>query len=169
MIAGQDIFNYIGIDMGWVVLGLAAVYLLMLILILVLFVKNSKLKKKYNAFMAGEDGRSLEKIMLERFDQIDNLNGHMEVVDGHLNKVDQILMSTYKKMALIKYDAFQEMGGGLSFVLVMLTAGNNGFVLNSVHSSREGSYIYAKKVVNGECSIELSEEEAKALQQAMHS
>lgn len=53
-----------------------------------------------------------------------------------------------------------------SFVLVLLTAENNGFILNSMHSSREGCYTYSKEVVNGETFVILSEEEQQALNEA---
>ena len=42
----QEIFNYIGIDMGWVLIGSVAACLLMFLLIIVLFIKNSNLKKE---------------------------------------------------------------------------------------------------------------------------
>ena len=69
----QEIFNYIGIDMGWVLIGTIAACLIMLILIVILFVQNSKLKKKYNTFMSGEDGRTLETIITSRFKEVDDL------------------------------------------------------------------------------------------------
>lgn len=167
MMTGQEIFNYIGIDMGWVLIGAVAACLLMLILIIVLFVKNHNLKKTYRSFMAGENGKSLEKVITERFKEIDELNSHIKVVDNRLEKIDGTLLHTYKKMALRKYDAFQEMGGELSFVLVMLTASNDGYIVNVMHSTREGCYIYAKNVINGTCDIELSEEEKLALEEAI--
>ena len=46
---------------------------------------------------------------------------------------------TYQKMGLIKYDAFNEMGGKLSFSLAMLDVRNNGFIINAMHT-REGCY-----------------------------
>ena len=167
MMTGQEIFNYIGIDMGWVLIGAVATCVLMLILIIVLFVKNHNLKKTYQSFMVGENGKSLEKVITERFKEIDNLNNYMEIVDSRLNKIDGTLLHTYKKMALRKYDAFQEMGGELSFVLVMLTTSNDGYIVNVMHSTREGCYIYAKNVVKGKCDIELSDEERLALEEAM--
>ena len=54
----------------------------------------------------------------------------------------------------------------MSFVLVLLTADNNGVIINSMHSSREGCYTYAKEVVNGEAFVILSEEEQQALEEA---
>ena len=58
------------------------------------------------------------------------------------------------------------MGGQLSFSLALLDENNNGFLINSVHST-EGCYSYTKEIKQGECSISLSEEEVKALELAM--
>lgn len=166
MKTGQEIFNYIGIDMGWVLIGAVTSCLLMFVLIIILFMQNNKLKKSYDTFMAGEDGKSLEEILRERFDEVDDLKEDIKGIDKHLEKIDGILLNTYTKMALLRYDAFQEMGGNLSFIIVLLTSSNNGFIINSVHSTREGCYIYGKKIVNGECEIELSLEEKEALEEA---
>ena len=69
-------------------------------------------------------------------------------------------------MGLIKYDAFHEMGGKLSFALAMLDGNNTGFVINSMHS-REGCYTYIKEIIDGKSYIPLGAEEQKALNQAM--
>ena len=70
--------------------------------------------------------------------------------------------SAYQKMGLVKYDAFNQMGGQLSFCLAMLDENNNGFILNSVHST-EGCYSYTKEIKKGECAIDLGKEETEAL------
>lgn len=54
----------------------------------------------------------------------------------------------YQKIGIVRYDAFQEMGGNLSFVLTMLDENNNGWVFNAMHS-REGCYTYIKEIVKG--------------------
>ena len=66
----------------------------------------------------------------------------------------------YQKVGIVKYDAFHEMGGELSFALTMLDENNNGWIFNAMHS-REGCYTYIKEVVNGESYIELSSEEKR--------
>ena len=63
--------------------------------------------------------------------------------------------------------AICEMGGKLSFALTMLDNDNNGWILNSMHS-RDGCYTYIKEIVRGESYIELSEEEAESLDQAVY-
>jgi hypothetical protein len=69
-------------------------------------------------------------------------------------------------MGVIKYDAFNQMGGQLSFSLALLDENNNGFIINSVHST-EGCYSYTKEIKAGECDISLGDEEKKALEMAM--
>ena len=76
------------------------------------------------------------------------------------------LESSYQKLGIVKYDAFNQMGGQLSFSLALLDENNNGFIINSVHST-EGCYSYTKEIKNGVCSISLGEEEAEALAMAM--
>lgn len=161
------VFDQLGIDIGYVLLGAIGAIMVLLILLIVVMVKQSKLKKKYNQFMQGQDAKSLEKVIYTRFDEIDNIKEHMFMVDEHLESIDKFLLKTYKKMAVVKYDAFREMGGNMSFVLALLTETNDGFVLNTMHSSREGCYTYVKTIANGQCEAPLSEEEQQALDEAM--
>lgn len=162
----MEIFDMIGIDAGYVLLGTLAMILILFILVIVLFVKNKKLVRKYESFMKGADGTSLESMVTQRFSEVDQIKDNVIEINGRLEKMDQILLHTYQKMSLVKYDAFQEMGGKLSFVLVLLPANNDGWIVNAMHSTREGCYIYAKEVIKGECSVPLSEEEKQALEEA---
>ena len=92
-------------------------------------------------------------------EKVDQKNKQIKAISGQLT-------TAYQKIGLVKYDAFKEIGGKLSFVLVLLTEDNNGFILNSMHSTKEGCYTYAKEVVNGEAFVILSEEEQQALEEA---
>ena len=154
----MDLFNEFGIDIGYVVIGMAGVILLLFLLLIITMAKNSSTRKKYKQFMAGENGKNLEKAILDKFSSVDIL----ERVDD----VSTRIVTCYQKIGLVKYDAFKEIGGKLSFVLVLLTDENNGFIINSMHSSREGCFTYAKEVVNGEAFVILSEEEQQALDEA---
>lgn len=69
-------------------------------------------------------------------------------------------------MGIVKYDAFSQMGGQLSFCIALLDENDNGFIINSVHST-EGCYTYTKEIKNGECKITLGTEEAEAMAIAM--
>ena len=73
----------------------------------------------------------------------------------------------FRKTGIVKYDAFNEMGGKLSFAVAILDSNNNGWILNAMHS-REGCYTYIKEIIKGESYIELAEEEAEALDKAIY-
>ena len=77
------------------------------------------------------------------------------------------MQNNYQKVGIVKYDAFNEMGGKLSFALTLLDGNNSGWVINAMHS-REGCYTYIKEIVRGESYIELAEEEAESLEQAIY-
>lgn len=163
-----DIVNQIGLDIVIYALGgTILIVILFFILLIVCMVKIKNLKKKYNSFMDGEDGKSLEKKVLEQFSEVDQMKERMFEIDKHLKKTDEFLLNTYNKMSVVKYNAFQEMGGNLSFVIAMLNERNDGYIMNAMHSSREGCYTYVKTVKNGTSDAPLSEEEKQALESAI--
>ncbi len=153
----------------YIILALTVATVVLLLLIIILLIKQGNLNKKYKKFMTGANGESLEKVVLERFLDVDILKDNTKQISNELINIKDNLLYTYQKIAVLKYDAFKEMGGKLSFVLVLLDKNNNGFLLNSVHSSREGCYIYLKEILKGESFLELSEDEKKALKQAINS
>ena len=125
-----------------------------------------KLKKNYRIFMSGKDAKTLEDTLIQRLDQDDSLLESNEENDSNIKVLSKNMQRTYQKMGLIKYDAFHEMGGKLSFSLAMLDMRNNGFIINAMHT-REGCYTYIKEIIDGNSVIVLSEEEQEALKRAM--
>ena len=155
-----------GISLDVITVGLAALVLILIIIMIVNGVKMKKLKKKYEAFMAGKNAASLEDTLVKRLNQVEDLIASDEHTQEKVQMVLDHLDNTYQKVGLVKYDAFNEMGGKLSFSLALLNRKNNGFIINAMHS-REGCYTYVKEIVKGESYVELAEEEAEALDKAI--
>ena len=160
------ISQYLGIDSDYIILGLAGVCIILFILVIVNMAQTSKMKKKYKKFMSGKNAKSLEEILVKRLNQIDSLVDANATNEKNIKKVVNNMKFTFQKVGLVKYDAFNEMGGKLSFSLALLNASNDGFVLNAVHS-REGCYTYIKEIIDGNSIIVLAEEEQEALNMAM--
>lgn len=165
----SKLFEKIGIN-G---MDLGIVLIIMLVLIIVAFVliilNNKKIKvleAKYESFMKGKDAKSLEDTILKRFKEVDILVSENEKKTSQIQEINEILTATFQKKGVVKYDAFHEMGGKLSFALVMLDKEDNGFVINSMHS-REGCYTYIKEIIGGESYIPLGTEEKEALDKAL--
>jgi len=160
------ISEYLGIDSDYVIIGLTVVVLILLILTIVNIVQMNKLKKGYKVFMSGKGAKNLEDTLIKRLNQVDALIASNDENKKNIKELFANMQITYQKMGLIKYDAFNEMGGKLSFSLAMLDKRNNGFIINAMHT-REGCYTYIKEIVDGNSIIVLSEEEQKALDRAM--
>ena len=140
----------------------ALIFIFLLILIVILFVlyvnvtmKYNRLKSSYTTFMRGKDGKTLEESMMSGFSDVEAIL-----------KLSKKMEKSYQKLGIVKYDAFNEMGGKLSFALAMLDNNNTGWIINAMHS-REGCYTYVKEIVKGESYVELAEEEAEALDKAI--
>lgn len=160
------IAQYLGFDSDYIIIGLAALVLILMILMIVNVVQMSKLKKNYRIFMTGKNAKTLEDTLIKRLDQVDELMVANKANEKNIKALFQNMQLTYQKMGLVKYDAFHEMGGKLSFSLAMLDMKNNGFIISSMHT-REGCYTYIKEIVDGNSIIVLSEEDQEALNQAM--
>lgn len=65
-------------------------------------------------------------------------------------------------MALVRYDAFGDIAGRLSFSAALLDDDGDGLVISSIHARSE-SRTYAKSIENGRSSIELTPEEKQAV------
>ena len=161
------ISEYLGFDSDYIILGLAAFCVILFILTVVNMAKTSKLRKKYEAFMMGKDAKSLEETLVTRLSQVDKLISANEANEKNIRKMFDNMKFTFQKVGLVKYDAFNEMGGKLSFSLAMLNERNDGYIINAMHS-REGCYTYIKEVIKGESYIELSEEERDCLEKAIY-
>ncbi len=159
-------FEDFGLEIDLFVLICLALIFIMFIMCIVLLAKCSSLKRRYESFMSDSDGRSLEEAFQKKFENMDYINEKLKEVDVRLNGIDLDLLKAYQKIGVVKYDAFKEIGGTLSFVLTLLTKQNDGFILNSMHSNTEGCYTYIKEVRAGEVFVTLSEEESQSLEMA---
>lgn len=155
-----------GFDSDYIIIGLAAFSLILLILLIVNIAQINSLKKRYKIFMSGKSAKSLEDTLIKRLDQVDTLLAANSANEKNIKKIFANMKNTFQKVGLVKYDAFHEMGGKLSFSLALLNETNDGFVMNAVHS-REGCYTYIKEIIDGNSIIVLADEEKEALEMAM--
>lgn len=167
----SDILNSIGlgnIDVAYIFIGMLAFIFIQFILVIVQIVQTSKIKKRLNKFMAGKDGKSLENEIDGLFEDNKYIKVLTEENKKDIRKIYRNMEYTFQKVGIVRYDAFQTMGGMLSFSLALLNDHDDGFIMNSVHSS-DGCYSYTKEIKNGSCEIALGEEEQKALDIALSS
>lgn len=85
------------------------------------------------------------------------------IEQGYKNQ--QTMYGIFSRHGIIRYDAFGNVGGKLSFSLAMLDNTDSGFILTSLHQD-ESSYVFLKEVIKGDTYQDLSDEEKNALSKA---
>ena len=150
------------------IIVLLAISLILIVLFIVQINKYSRLNKKFQAFMLGSDAQSLEEKMVALFSDVRRLKEHDLKHRNDIQEINENINICYQKTGIVKYDAFREMGGQLSFSIAMLDKKDNGYIINSVHSAN-GCYVYTKEIENGQSAIDLGDEEKEALKKAINS
>lgn len=150
-----------------IVIGVLLFLILIITVILVLTIRRlNYVNRKYYVLMSGKKGKDLEKIIFTRFKEMDKVKRNARRVTAEHSRFKGHLESCINKIGLVKYDAFDNLAGKLSFSLALLNTDNSGVVLNTLHS-QDGCYTYAKEIIKGESYITLSEEEKEAIKKAM--
>ena len=163
----SKILAEIGVDPAITLIVMFRLIVVLFFMVINANMKYIRLKASYTSFMKGKDGKTLEESIFERFDELDEVTKMALKNRQEIRNLQEDLLGTLQKVGILRYDAFSEMGGNLSFALTLLDGNNNGYIINSMHS-REGCYNYIKEIVKGESYIELSEEEAESLDRAIY-
>lgn len=145
---------------------IAVMFLVFLVLHIKQNKKISRLMNRYEKFMKGKNAENLSAAIEENFQQVETLERAYEKNEEMFQSTLHNITSTFHKLGIVKYDAFKEMGGNLSFALCLLDDSNTGFILNTMHG-RDSSYTYIKEIIKGEAYATLGEEEKEALDKAM--
>lgn len=161
----MDNSTIFGLNLKTITIILLVLVILLILLVFLIINKLNVISRKYSALMSGKKGADLEKIIRMRFKEMDQVKANAKRVTKEHKEIKYHLETCVNKIGLVKYDAFDEMAGTLSFSLALLNSKNTGVVVNSMHT-REGCYTYAKEIIAGESYIPLSEEEKEAIQKA---
>ena len=160
----SSIFDSLGMDPGIIIILLLILTIVLAVNVFSSKMRISRLERKYKVFMKGSDAQSLEKVFVRKFAQIDRL---YEAKEHDINLIKHHLETMFSKYGVEKYDAFDDVGGKLSFALALLDQDNSGVILNAVHS-RDNCFLYLKEIVKGESYVMLSQEELEALRKAVN-
>ncbi len=113
---------------------------------------------------ASGDPAFLERVAALRRD-VEAASRQIEHLGGRVDRLGEQAQRSLQHTGLVRYDAFKELGGHLSFSLALMDARRDGVVL-SVLNDRDGARAYAKPVTGGRSTYTLSEEEQRAIGEA---
>lgn len=158
----SDMIQYLKEYSNQIIISLLGLNILLFLVIIIQSAKNKNLKKKFLNLTNNQDFKSLEQAIKITNEKIDYFEEVLKALQKNYHVLNENSKLNIKKLGIIRYDAFENVGSKLSFALALLDEYDNGVVINSIYS-REGSNIYAKPIENGLSKYPLSAEEMQAI------
>ena len=143
----------------------AAVAVAALVVVVLLLVRLRRLKASQQVLLGGETG-DLVDFAVSLQGRIDDLHRAVDEVAGGLGRVDRRVDGAVAKTSIVRYDAFEGLGGQQSASIALLDSGRTGVVVTAIQG-RDHARIYVKELDRGRAPIALSPEETEAVERAM--
>jgi hypothetical protein len=129
-----------------------------------------RLRRVRNAQLAllGNGGRDLVEFAVSLQGRIDGLHRSVDEVAAALSRLERRVDSTVSRLAVVRYDAYENTGGHQSASVALLDNSRSGVVLSAIQG-RDYARIYVKELDDGRAAVSLSPEEQEAVDRAMKS
>lgn len=111
---------------------------------------------------SAERGHDVASVVRSEHERISALDQRVTALGGRVDGVLEHVAAGLRHVSVVRYDAFGDMGGRLSFSAAILDDAGDGLVISSIHARGE-SRTYAKGVIDGRSEITLTPEERQAL------
>lgn len=151
--------------MVYIMLGFVLLVLVLIIIMCVNAIKMKKLKKRFERFMSKEDV-NLEELLVQYTKKLNVLLQNEKEMQTSIEYMEKVVKNCVQKVGVVRYQAIQNMGADLSYTVALLDENNDGVVFNGIYG-RDGCYTYAKPIIEGKSSYNLSDEEVQAIEKAI--
>jgi hypothetical protein len=152
---------------GWIAIAAAAVAVVGVVLALVLWSRLRRLRAAQQAVLGSGSG-DLVAFAVALQGRIDGLHRSVDEVSAALGRLERRLDATVSRLAVVRYDAYENTGGHQSASVALLDASRTGVVLSAIQG-RDYARIYIKELDDGRAAVSLSPEEQQAVDRAMKS
>ena len=162
----QNLVKYIAANEAALLLASMILILVLLILVVYQMVHISGMRSRYRAMMRGTEAQDLEGMLIKHVKDVEDVAATNARILEENELIRQFLRRTLVRTAAIRFRAFDDMGGDLSYAVALLDANNDGIIFSSIFA-REDSRSYVKPVKGGTSEYALSDEEKSVLKEAM--
>jgi hypothetical protein len=150
---------------GWIAIAAAVVAVIGLTIALVLHLRLRRLRAA-QLTLQGSGGDDLVDFAVSLQGRVDGLHRALDEVTASLGHLERRLNSTVSRLAVVRYDAYEQTGGHQSASVALLDASRTGVVLSAIQG-RDYARIYVKELDGGRAAVSLSPEEQEAVERAM--
>jgi hypothetical protein len=145
----------------------AAVAVVSLILAFIAVLKIGSLKRSLLVLQGDATHGTLLSAVDRHMGAVEDLRGEVAGVRSELNRAKSDLADALRHVAVIRYDAFKDMGGRMSFSAALLDDDGDGLVITAINGRSE-TRAYAKGIKTGQSDNPLSPEEEQAVGHALN-
>lgn len=153
-------------NLQYVLLGMTVMIFLAFIVFISINIKLAKMNKRYRKMMKGMEGVNVEQMLLAHLEEVKQALRTVDDLSVQCRMMEEAAKKSIRRVGIIRFNAFEDMGSDLSFAIALLDDQNNGVVVSSIYSRSE-SHTYAKPIISGNSSYFLTEEEIQAIKQAI--
>ena len=139
-----------------------------LAVIIYLFMRTRRVELECELLLRGSDGTNFVEIVNDNIAQVHGLLDEVDALSERYAAVLRRVAGAVQHVGVVRFDAFRDLGGLLSFAVALLDDRGNGLVFSSIYGRSE-SRTYAKPVIERSSSYELSPEEREAIRLALQS
>jgi len=152
---------------GWIAIASAAVAVDALVLALVLWARLRRTRAAQQTVL-GSGSSDLVDFAVSLQGRVDGVHRSVDEVSAALGRLERRLDATVSRLAVVRYDAYENTGGHQSASVALLDASRTGVVLSAIQG-RDYARIYIKELDDGRAAVSLSPEEQEAVDRAMKS
>jgi Protein of unknown function (DUF4446) len=152
---------------GWIAIAAAVVAVIGLTVALVLHLRLRRVRAA-QLTLQGSGGGDLVDFAVSLQGRVDGLHRAVDDVTAQLGRLERRLDATVSRLAVVRYDAYENTGGHQSASVALLDASRSGVVLSAIQG-RDYARIYIKELDDGRAAVSLSPEEQEAVERAMKS
>ena len=148
-----------------ILMGLSILVLILLVVVLIMGGQLRKIKKSWGDLLMGSNGESLERLLQDHLRHNAQWDGVVGGIEDRVESLERQMVQSKRFIGLVRYDAFNDVGGSQSFSLAVYDDEGNGAVVTS-QVGRSDCRVFGKMLHGGKADVNLTVEEQKAIELA---
>lgn len=146
----------------------ALMFLLLIVaaLTMALMLKVQKIKRQYEKLLSGVSEQNVEEVLIDYLTSTKELESRTKALEVRMGTAEMEAGTHIQNIGMVRYNAFEGVGGEQSFSLALLDDKKNGITITGIFGHSE-TRVYAKPIEDGSSKYNLSPEELEAISKAV--
>ncbi|HOY88330.1 MAG TPA: DUF4446 family protein [Bacillota bacterium] len=146
----------------------ALMFLLLIVaaLTMALMLKVQKIKRQYEKLLSGVSEQNVEEVLIDYLTSTKELESRTKALEVRMGTAEMEAGTHLQNIGMVRYNAFEGVGGEQSFSLALLDDKKNGITITGIFGHSE-TRVYAKPIEDGSSKYNLSPEELEAISKAV--